>query len=196
MLNDSNDGWCRLILARHGQTVLNADGRLRGHLDPELDETGLRQVAALADALTAYDVRVVRHSPLRRARQTAEAIAAAAGVTAEPDELLMDRDYGQWAGHRKRDVIAQWGSVDAAPGVEAPADVRARALRALDAYTGVPGVVLVAHDAVNQLLLRHLDPSLPNAPRQRTACWNVLEHHATHGWRVVAVDLVAPSTGD
>lgn len=192
-MTDSTQGWCRLILARHGETVLNADGRLRGHLDPELDSTGLRQVAALAAALTRYDVRVVRHSPLQRARQTAEAIASAAGVTAQADALLMDRDYGEWAGHRKSDVVGQWGSVDDAPGVEPAAAVLDRALQTLQKYADVPGVVLVAHDAVNQVLLSHLDPAHGAPPRQRTACWNVLEHNPSEGWRVVEVDLVAPA---
>lgn len=188
---ESKDEWCRLILARHGQTVLNANGELRGHLDPDLDDVGRRQVAALAEALTVYDVQVVRHSPLLRARRTAEAIAAAAGTTAEADERLMDRDYGQWAGHPKAAVIAQWGSLDAAPGVEPAEDVLARAAAALDAYADQPGVVLVAHDAVNQLLLAHLDTSLTGPPRQRTACWNVLQHNKTQGWRILEMDKVA-----
>lgn len=183
----------RLILARHGQTVLNARDQLRGHLDPDLDDVGRQQAVALAQALTGgYDIQAVRHSPLLRARRTAEAIAAAAGTTAESDARLMDRDYGQWAGHPKAEVVAQWGSLDAAPGVEPAQDVLARALQALAAYADQPGVVLVAHDAVNQLLLMHLDPALTSPPRQRTACWNVLEHNASGGWRVVETDLVAP----
>lgn len=189
---DSTTRWCRLILARHGQTVLNARDQLRGHLDPDLDDVGRRQVAALGQALTDYDVRVVRHSPLLRARRTAEAIAAATGATVQPDQRLIDRDYGEWAGHPKTEVVDQWGSVDAAPGVEPTRDVLARALEALDAYTDRPGVVLVAHDAVNQQLLTHLDPGLGAAPRQRTACWNVLQHNIFQGWRVVETDRVAP----
>lgn len=189
---ESDTAWCRLILARHGQTVLNARDQLRGHLDPDLDDVGRQQVIALARALTEYDVQVVRHSPLLRARRTAEAIAAAAGTTSEPDERLMDRDYGQWAGHPKAEVVAQWGSLDAAPGVEPAGEVLARAVSALDSYADQHGVVLVAHDAVNQLLLTHLDPRLGAAPRQRTACWNVLQHNVSQGWRVAETDRIAP----
>jgi broad specificity phosphatase PhoE len=189
---DSTTGWCRLILARHGQTLLNARDQLRGHLDPDLDEMGRREVAALAQALTQYDVQVVRHSPLLRARRTAEAIAAASGVTAEPDERLIDRDYGQWAGHSKAEVVEQWGSLSAAPGVEPPEAVLHRAVGAVNAYADQPGVVLVAHDAVNQLVLTHIDASLGTSPRQRTACWNVLQHKPSRGWQVIETDRVAP----
>lgn len=189
---DSTSGWCELFLARHGQTVLNANDQLRGHLDPDLDDVGRQQVEALARALVPYHITTVRHSPLLRARRTAEAIAAACGATAAPEDRLMDRDYGEWTGHARTEVLAQWGSLDAAPGVEPVEQVLGRALEALDAYADQPGVVLVAHDAVNQSLLTHLDPTLGKSPRQRTACWNVLQHKPTHGWRVTETDLVAP----
>lgn len=38
-----------MILVRHGRTTLNATGRLRGHLDPPLHETGIADVARLAN---------------------------------------------------------------------------------------------------------------------------------------------------
>lgn len=38
-----------------------------------------------------------------------------------------DRDYGRWTGQPKTDVIAQWGTVDAAPGVEPTSSILSRA---------------------------------------------------------------------
>ena len=58
-----------LIVARHGQTAANAAGLLLGRADVELDDTGRRQAAALAEAVGPADVVV--SSPLRRAVQTA-----------------------------------------------------------------------------------------------------------------------------
>jgi len=67
-------------LSRHGQTALNSSHKLQGrHHDPPLNEDGSRQAAALGRALAQFlrdDQRVVlAHSPLRRAIQTAHAVA-------------------------------------------------------------------------------------------------------------------------
>jgi broad specificity phosphatase PhoE len=87
-----------LIVVRHGRTEHNASGRLLGRLDPPLDELGRRQAAALAAAVGPVD-RVIS-SPLRRARETAEAFVASApsGAEVEIDVEIDDRwielDYG------------------------------------------------------------------------------------------------------
>ncbi len=186
-----SDDSTQVILVRHGETALNADGRLRGRLGPDLNDAGRREVIALAHALSAYDVRTVYTSPLLRARRTAQAIADACGASIEIDERLNDRDYGQWAGQRKEDVLSRWGSIDAAPGVEPASDVVARAMAAFEELADRPGAVLVAHDAINQPLLQHLDPSLPGPPQQHTACWNVLERDGHQPWRIIALNQIA-----
>ena len=60
----------------------------------------------------------VHSSPLHRAVTTAEIIARESGVTNQVDPAFNDRDYGPWTGKIKSEVIAEFGSVDAAPGVE------------------------------------------------------------------------------
>ena len=182
----------RVLLVRHGRTVLNAENRLRGRLDPELDAVGLAEADALAQELASREPARVVSSPLRRAVQTAEAIARRAGVRVQVDRGLIDRDYGSWAGHTKDELVDRWGSVDAAPGVERPEHVLYRAcvvlVQQLD-FLGPHPVVLVSHDAVNRALLAHLDPALGPASRidQRTACWNELVHRMGD-WRVELVD--------
>lgn len=181
-----------VVLVRHGRTTLNAEGQLRGHLDPPLDDVGIAEVIALATALGTLRVQRILTSPLRRAAQTAQAIAGNGGAEIIEDPRLIDRDYGQWAGQRLADVTAQWGTVDEAPGVEAASDVAARARIALNeqaAFLSDGPVVLVAHDAVDRLLLAELDPRLRPAESigQRTACWNVLTLDGGV-WRVTGVD--------
>jgi broad specificity phosphatase PhoE len=87
-----------LIVVRHGRTEANAAGRLLGRLDPPLDELGRRQAAALAAAVGPVD-RVIS-SPLRRARETAEALAASAasGIDVEVDDRWIELDYGAFDG--------------------------------------------------------------------------------------------------
>ena len=169
-----------VYLVRHGQTALNESGVLRGQLDPPLDDTGRRQAALLGEALGRRQLSLVEASPLRRARETAQPVADHAGLAVTVDRCLLDRDYGPWAGTPKRTVTAQWGSVDAAPGVEPRAAVLSRALQGLTALAErcpATSVVAVSHDAVNREVLAALDPSLgdPDGIPQDNGCFNVLQ---------------------
>jgi broad specificity phosphatase PhoE len=181
-----------VILVRHGRTLLNAENRLRGRLDPPLDDVGLAEVQALAEDLAARHPARVVTSPLRRAMQTAEAIVRRTGATMEVSDGLLDRDYGQWAGHPIDELVESWGSVDGAPGVEPTDALLYRACVVLDQqldFLSLRPVVLVAHDALNRVLLAHLDPSLGPANRieQRTACWNDIVR-IDGNWHVQRVD--------
>jgi broad specificity phosphatase PhoE len=180
----------RIVLVRHGRTTLNAADRLRGRLDPALDDIGREEVAALAAALQPLRPSRIVSSPLRRAVETAEAISARTDVPITVDRRLIDRDYGPWAGQPPADIVAEWGSLDAAPGVEPAHAVISRARGVLDEHADGDGVVvLVSHDAVNRLLLAVLDPGLGEADdiAQRTACWNVLDRTDAR-WLVTTVD--------
>ncbi len=81
-----------LVLVRHGQTEANVRGLLLGRSDPPLTAEGRVQAAALAAALPRA-ARIVS-SPLLRARQTADAIAAAHGTAVEVDDRWIELDYG------------------------------------------------------------------------------------------------------
>jgi broad specificity phosphatase PhoE len=179
-----------LYLARHGQTILNAQGRLRGHENPDLDELGHRQASALARQFRNTPVGHIAATPLLRAQQTAAAIAAPHGLPVATASHLLDRDYGPWAGQPTAEVVARFGSVDAAPGVEPWDGFRARALvglrEALDASMA-DVVLIVAHDAVNRALLQDLFDLDPLATPQHTGCWNRLERTAGR-WNLALLD--------
>jgi broad specificity phosphatase PhoE len=92
-----------LILVRHGETEANARGLLLGRADPPLSLAGRLQAQALA-ALIPADARIVA-SPLRRARETAEAFGRAVDV--EP--AWIELDYGALDGHPIGDIpAAMW----------------------------------------------------------------------------------------
>lgn len=90
-----------LILLRHGRTEANAGGLLQGRIDPALDDLGVRQAAAAAEAIGHVD-RVIA-SPLRRAQQT----AAAFGAPVEIDERFIELDYGEWEAKPVKEVPAE-----------------------------------------------------------------------------------------
>lgn len=96
-----------LIVVRHGRTEANASGLLLGRrVDPGLDALGRRQAMALGEVLRGAD-RVVS-SPLRRTRETAEAL----GLPVEVDERWVEIDYGTFDGTPLAEVPAstwaQW----------------------------------------------------------------------------------------
>jgi broad specificity phosphatase PhoE len=183
-----------VFLCRHGETVLNAGGRLRGLSDPELDAVGRQQAEALAITLQPMRPLAILASPLRRTVHTAEAIAVACGLTVEVSNDLLDRDYGPQNGYLVDEVEAVWDSVDNAPGVEPWDSVLARAQSALAKATTLAmngPVVLVSHDAVNCALLAFLDPKRwpePSAVPQPTGCLNILQRDGGR-WTVVIAGL-------
>ena len=99
-----------LIVVRHGRTEANASGLLLGRrLDPDLDELGRLQAAALGGVLPA--ARVIS-SPLRRTLATAEAL----GRPVDVDERWVELDYGELDGTPLRDVPREvWSAWRADP---------------------------------------------------------------------------------
>jgi broad specificity phosphatase PhoE len=77
-------------LVRHGE-VANPGGVLYGRIPGfALSENGKLMAKAAADFLARRDVTVLRSSPLERAQQTAEPIAAQLGLQVEVDERLVE----------------------------------------------------------------------------------------------------------
>jgi broad specificity phosphatase PhoE len=85
-----------ILLARHGETDWNRESRFQGHADPPLNELGRQQATELAEALAAEEITAVYSSPLLRALETAQVIAARRGLVAVPVEGLREVDVGSW----------------------------------------------------------------------------------------------------
>ncbi len=114
------------VLLRHGETALTPQKRFSGSggSDPELSATGRRQAEAAARALEARGtVQAVVSSPLRRCRETADAVAARLGLDVRVDEGLRETDFGAWEGlsfaevrERHPEDLQKWlASADAEP---------------------------------------------------------------------------------
>jgi broad specificity phosphatase PhoE/ribonuclease HI len=157
----------RMFLLRHGQTALSVERRYSGHGDPELTELGRAQAAGAAARLGGEsDIAAVLTSPLRRARATAEAVAASTGAPLLVRPGLIETDFGEWEGMtfaeaRARDpeVHGRWlGDESAAPpGGESFAAVGRRVeaeRRAVLAEYPGQTVVLVSHVTPIKMLLR------------------------------------------
>lgn len=97
-----------ILLARHGESDWNVERRFQGHSDRPLTERGREQAHALADLVASEKIDAVYTSPLSRARETAEIVAAKAGL--EPVALpeLREVDTGSWSGLSRADVEARF----------------------------------------------------------------------------------------
>jgi broad specificity phosphatase PhoE len=140
-----------IAFVRHGQTAVNREGRLQGRLDAPLTDVGAEQAAALGRAFADAPVARVVASPLRRALDTAAAIAAPHGLSVDADARLIELDYGEWDGVALTDVKpAEWAAwrVDpkfAPPGGERLVDVTERIAEFLGSITTDDLVVAVSH---------------------------------------------------
>ncbi|MFF1557101.1 bifunctional RNase H/acid phosphatase [Streptomyces sp. NPDC058279] len=158
------------VLLRHGETALTPQKRFSGSggSDPELSPVGRRQAAAVAGALAARGtVEAVVSSPLRRCRETAQAVADRLGLPVVVEEGLRETDFGAWEGltfaevrERFPDDLQAWlDSPKAAPsgGGESFAAVTRRVSAARDrllgAYAGRT-VLLVTHVTPVKTLVR------------------------------------------
>ncbi|ATW48266.1 bifunctional RNase H/acid phosphatase [Streptomyces peucetius] len=89
------------VLLRHGETVLTPEKRFSGSggSDPVLSAVGRRQADAAAAALAARGtIQEIISSPLRRCRETADAVAAKLGLGVTLEEGLREADFGAWEG--------------------------------------------------------------------------------------------------
>lgn len=150
----------RLLLIRHGETAWNVEGRYQGQADPPLNRRGQAQVEALAARLAEAGVRPVGiyASPLRRAWQTAEAVARRLDVPLWGEPRLMEIHLGSWQGILAVEIARRWPETFARwegepwavrpPGGETLAEVQQRVEAALnEILRRHPGetVALVAH---------------------------------------------------
>jgi broad specificity phosphatase PhoE len=85
-----------VYLARHGETAYNHEGRFQGQGEVPLNDTGRAQAAELAVRAAGYDFRALWCSPLLRARETADVVAAKIGLEPKADARLMETDAGDW----------------------------------------------------------------------------------------------------
>jgi broad specificity phosphatase PhoE len=85
-----------ILLARHGETDWNRESRFQGHADPPLNHFGRQQASELAETLANEEFAAVYSSPLRRALETAQAVAEPHDLTTVPVEGLREVDVGSW----------------------------------------------------------------------------------------------------
>ncbi|WP_230180401.1 histidine phosphatase family protein [Aquabacterium sp. CECT 9606] len=103
-----SDHITRLLVIRHGETAWNLEARIQGHTDIPLNEHGRWQAERLALALADEGLDAIYTSDLQRARDTAQAVARATGLTLQLDQGLRERNFGRLEGMTQNQVALQW----------------------------------------------------------------------------------------
>jgi probable phosphoglycerate mutase len=98
-----------IYFVRHGETILTPMRKFSGTgaLDPELTQDGLEQAARVAGEVAKLKPEVLIASPLQRARQTADAIAATTGLEVIEDTDWYELSFGEWDGKSIEEVKAE-----------------------------------------------------------------------------------------
>jgi len=155
------------LLMRHGETAWNREGRVMGRNPIELDDDGRAQVQAAIPFARLIGPELIVTSPLARARQSAEIIAAGVGgVPVAEDPQLSEVQYGRWEGMVYDDLIEdpdylhyREHPLDAAtPGGETIAQVQSRGVEAVGRAIGDNAgrrILFVSHGDIIRTVLCH-----------------------------------------
>jgi broad specificity phosphatase PhoE len=199
-----------LVMLRHGQTEFNADTRMQGQLDTQLNELGRAQAVAAAEVLGKRQPLLIVSSDLRRAYDTAVVLGERTGLPVRVDPRLRETHLGEWQGMTHAQIDAEvpgarmaWRE-DAswAPhGGESRIDVAARSVPVIAELVGAEPdwgsddrpVVVVAHGgviaALTAALLRLPVENWPALGGMGNASWTQLSGHSaddadTISWRL------------
>lgn len=182
-------------LVRHGE-VENPDGVVYADIPGfGLSDTGIRQARAAAEELGSLDVDAIVSSPLQRALETTEPIAATSGVTPVIDDRLTEWRLAQrWSGHRWDDLDVGFPGeleeyLDHPDALSfSPESIAEVASRMRDAVISQPGgaVVVVSHQDPIQalrLVLTGRDLATLNSDKPSHACIITIRRSISAGWR-------------
>jgi len=165
----------RLLLVRHGETEWNRVSRFQGGIDVPLNDNGRAQAQQAAEFLKDVPIDFAISSPMLRPKETAEIILQPhPNVQIELQEEFREINHGLWEGKLETeikqeypDLLRQWQVAPETvqmPEGENLQQVWDRAVACWDAIAQSAGVsdtelktgLVVAHDAINKVILCHV----------------------------------------
>jgi broad specificity phosphatase PhoE len=178
-------------MARHGRTAYNNERRFQGRLPVPLDDVGRGQASALAEQAAPYRFSALWCSPLLRARETADIVAARIGLEPREDARLVETDAGAWTNRTFAEVqaeapeqFARFAALDpdfAFPEGESFTEQAVRVRTAIaDIRRGTTPALVVCHGIVIRLALEAYLPDGELPPRIANAALVALSATAAH----------------
>ncbi|NMB35578.1 MAG: histidine phosphatase family protein [Firmicutes bacterium] len=171
----------RIFLVRHGETDWNRQMRVQGREDVPLNDRGREQARRLSRRLGRKSISAIFSSPLSRARETAEIIAANHNLIPETVSGLAEIDFGDWEGkiygemdERERAAVTQWLSdptLHSIPGGETLQQFQKRLedcyKKLLDNHAAGNMAIVTHAGAIKVLVAGIMEASLAKIPRLR-----------------------------
>jgi uncharacterized phosphatase len=155
MISKELDNKTVICIVRHGETDWNAQGRLQGREDIELNNAGREQAQKMAAYLSRETWDVLVSSPLKRAYETAQIIARRLSIPEiTVEELITERDYGQASGLWPEERRSRFP--DSIPGQEDFELLRLRAIAGIEKiakdHRG-KRILVISHGALTNSIL-------------------------------------------
>jgi broad specificity phosphatase PhoE len=165
-----------LLLARHGETDWNREGRWQGHADVALNDRGREQARELARRLADEPCDVIYASDLARAHETALIVAEAKRMPVLTDRGLREIDVGRWSGLTPDEIARCFPGMRTHDGETDEQHL----VRVLDAFQRIAQahvgqrVLVVSHGKTLRVLRRHaagVPVSLLGNCETARVCW-------------------------
>jgi probable phosphoglycerate mutase len=147
------NGATEILLIRHGEAepIAPSEALHPKDVDMPLSTRGRQQATAMANRLRTRGIGAIYSSPLRRTRETAEALASATGLPIAEDPRLREVEIagvGPVAMHDLAEIAIAQGGWSHLPGTESSQAIRGRVSAAVDAIIAANAgarVAVVSH---------------------------------------------------
>lgn len=154
----------KIYLIRHAESIANTFGIYQGQTyDTDLSELGKKQAKRLGEKFQSVHVNKIFASPLKRTKQTAQAIAKITGAPIEFDMNLIETNHGEWEGLSKDEIKVNFSTIYENwqnnpsdvyfPSGESFSETVARAEAFLTSNIFEEDVAVIAHDNIIRAML-------------------------------------------
>lgn len=197
----------QIYLARHGETAWNANQRIQGFTDSQLNQKGRGQAKLLAARLANVPTCAIYTSDLSRTYETAGPLSESSNLPIVQLRELREKSYGDWEGRTASEVKEQYPELwhqfhtlrditTPIPAGETWLDVQHRVTRALQMILrSHPGdddnVIVIGHGGSLRMAIIHaLDAPLGSLARMRldNCGLTVLDYRGESGGRVLLLN--------
>lgn len=182
-----------IYFVRHGETHWNVERRMQGQWEADLTTRGLQQAEQNAETLAKLGVDAIFASPLRRARDSAQALSRQTRLAVTFDDRLKEWNAGDWSGNLYDAVQEKWPAEWAAwrmdmwgyrpPGAENFEDLANRGGAFLEDIleTDFEDIAVVSHGFIGRAMMLKLARLAPSEALRLHTANDVFFRFQRHG---------------